>query len=320
MLNHGCPQDGRFELKTEEKAIDVRVSSYPTIYGESLVLRLLDKSNVLFGLEELGLSHENLKIFEEIIKRPYGIILVTGPTGSGKTTTLYATLNHIVKPDLNIMTVEDPVEYELAGIRQSQINPKAGLEYTNALRSILRQDPDVILVGEVRDLQTARVAIQAALTGHLVFSTLHTNDAAGSLTRLLDMGIEPFLAASSVAAAIAQRLVRTICPRCKVAYTPPKEALDGSGLDASQGHKFYKGKGCKNCHNSGYRGRTGIFEILTVNNEIRDLILAKASDAAIKQAALRAGMKTLRSDGLAKVLAGKTTIDEVMRVTQLDQL
>ena len=312
------PKDGRFELKTEEKAIDVRVSSYPTIYGECLVMRLLDKSSILYGLEELGFSEKNLKIFENAIKRPYGIILVTGPTGSGKTTTLYATLNHVITPEMNVMTVEDPVEYELEGVRQSQINVKAGLEYANALRSILRQDPDIILVGEIRDLETAKVSIQAALTGHLVFSTLHTNDAAGTLTRLVDMGIEPFLTASSVAAAIAQRLVRTICPRCKVAYKPEKDVLEKNGFDPKKDHQFYHGKGCKNCRNTGYKGRSGIFEILTINNEIRDLILNKASDTMIKQAALKAGMKTLRDDGMEKVLEGKTTIDEVMRVTQLD--
>jgi type II secretory ATPase GspE/PulE/Tfp pilus assembly ATPase PilB-like protein len=259
-----------------------------------------------------------LKKFEEAIKRPYGIILVTGPTGSGKTTTLYATLNHIVTPEKNIMTIEDPVEYELPGVRQSQINPKAGLEFANALRSIVRQDPDVILVGEIRDLETGRVAIQAALTGHLVFSTLHTNDAVGTLTRLVDMGIEPFLTASSVAAAIAQRLVRTICSRCKIPFTPPKEVLEKVGLDARKEYTFYQGKGCKNCRGTGYKGRTGIFEILLLDDKIRELILKKASATDIKQVAVQAGMKTLRDDGILKVIEGKTTLDEVMRVTQLD--
>ncbi|MFC1568460.1 GspE/PulE family protein [Candidatus Margulisiibacteriota bacterium] len=312
------PQDGRFELKTEDKVIDIRVSSFPTIYGESLVMRLLDKSSVLFGLAELGFSKRNLKEFEGIITRPYGIVLVTGPTGSGKTTTLYATLNHIVTAEKNIMTIEDPVEYELAGIRQSQVNPKAGLEFANALRSIVRQDPDVILVGEIRDLETARVAIQAALTGHLVFATLHTNDAAGALTRLMEMGIEPFLAASAVAAAIAQRLVRTICSRCKVAYDPPAEILQKVGLDPKKEYKFYHGKGCKACRNTGYKGRLAIFEMLIADEKIRDLILKKVSTDEIKKAAFQAGMKTLRTDGLEKVIEGLTTIDEVMRVTQLD--
>jgi type IV pilus assembly protein PilB len=312
------PQDGRFELKTDEKDIDVRVSSYPTIYGECIVMRLLDRGSVLYGLEELGFGEANLKKFEQTIKRPYGILLVTGPTGSGKTTTLYATLNHIVTPEINVMTIEDPVEFELAGIRQSQINTKAGLEYANALKSMLRQDPDVILVGEIRDLETARISIQAALTGHLVFSTLHTNDAAGTLTRLVDMGIEPFLTASAVAAAIAQRLVRTICPKCKAPYNPPKEAIERYGLDPKKEHNFFMGKGCKNCRNTGYKGRIAIYEILTVTNEIRELILRNASDVEIKQAAIKAGMQTLRDDGMQKVLEGKTTIDEVMRVTQLD--
>jgi type II secretion system protein E len=312
------PQDGRFELKTEGKDVDVRVSSYPSIYGESIVMRLLDKGSVLFGLEELGFSKENLAKFEEIIKRPYGVILVTGPTGSGKTTTLYATLNHIVSPEKNIITIEDPVEYELKGIRQSQINPKAGLEFANALRSIIRQDPDVILVGEIRDIETAHIAVQAALTGHLVFSTLHTNDAAGTLSRLVDMKIEPFLTASSVAAAIAQRLIRTICSRCKTPFAPSKEALVKIGLDPGKEYQLFYGKGCKHCRNSGYKGRMGIFEILVMDDKIRDLILRNASSAEIKQAAVKAGMKTLRDDGLQKVLEGKTTIDEVLRVTALD--
>ncbi len=313
------PQDGRFELKTEEKDIDARVSSYPSIYGESLVMRLLDKESVLLGLEDLGFSKGNLKNFEEIIKRPYGIILVTGPTGSGKTTTLYATLNSIVSPEKNIMTVEDPVEYELHGIRQSQINPKAGLEFANALRSIVRQDPDVILVGEIRDSDTAAVAIQAALTGHLVFSTLHTNDASGALTRLVDMGIEPFLTASSVAAAIAQRLVRTVCSRCKVPFDPPKELLQRIGFDPNKKYTFFEGKGCRHCRGTGYRGRMGIFEILVVDDKIRELILKKASADEIRKVAVKSGMKTLREDGLLKVQEGKTTLDEVMRVTQLDK-
>jgi len=312
------PQDGRFELKVEGKDIDVRVSTYPTIYGEALVMRILDKGSVMFGLTELGFSNDNLKKFEEIVKRPYGIILVTGPTGSGKTTTLYATLNYIVSPERNIMTIEDPVEYELAGIRQSQINIKAGLEFANALRSMLRQDPDIILVGEIRDIETAKVAVQAALTGHLVFSTLHTNDAAGTLTRLIEMGVAPFLIASSVASAIAQRLIRTICPRCKTAFTPTREMLEKIGFDPNQEYKFYQGKGCKTCRNTGYKGRTGIFEMLVIDDIIRDLILRKASSGEIKQAAVNAGMRTLRDDGLLKVLQGVTTLEEVMRVTQLD--
>ncbi|MDD4179860.1 MAG: type II secretion system ATPase GspE [Candidatus Margulisbacteria bacterium] len=312
------PQDGRFELKIENKVVDVRVSTFPSIYGEAIVMRLLDKSSVLFSLEELGFSDENMKIFSELVKRPYGIILVTGPTGSGKTTTLYATLNRIITPEKNIMTVEDPVEYELAGVRQSQINSKAGLEFSTALRSMLRQDPDVILVGEIRDSETAAIAIQAALTGHLVFSTLHTNDAAGTLTRLVDMGIEPFLTASSVAAVVAQRLVRTICPRCKAPFEPSKEILAKIGFDPSKKYEFFHGKGCKTCRSTGYKGRAAIFEVLVVDAQVQDLVLRKASTAEIKQVAIKNGMKTLRDDGLLKVLAGKTTIDEVIRVTQLD--
>jgi type IV pilus assembly protein PilB len=312
------PQDGRFELKADGKDIDVRVSSYPSIYGECLVMRILDKGSILLGVGDLGFLGEKLNKFEKVIKRPYGIILVTGPTGSGKTTTLYATLNHIVTAEKNIMTIEDPVEYELYGIRQSQINPKAGLEFANALRSIVRQDPDVILVGEIRDLETARVAIQAALTGHLVFSTLHTNDAAGTLTRLMDMGIEPFLTASSVAAAIAQRLIRTICPRCKIPFTPSAEIIEELGFEPGKEYKFFHGKGCKICRGTGYKGRTGIFEILLIDDQVRELILKKASADQIKQAAIKAGMRTLREDGLQKVLEGITTIDEVLRVTQLD--
>ena len=312
------PLDGRFELKTEGKAIDVRVSSYPTIYGEALVMRLLDKSNVKITLEELGFGDENLRVFEEIIRRPFGIVLVTGPTGSGKTTTLYATLNRILSPEKNIMTIEDPVEYELAGVRQAQINVKAGLEFANALRSMLRQDPDVILLGEIRDAETARVAIQASLTGHLVFSTLHTNDAAGSLNRLVDMGVEPFLTASAMAGAIAQRLVRTICSKCKAPLETSPEALLKLGFKPGEKVEFFHGKGCKACRNTGYKGRTAIFEMLTVSPEIQELILRRASTAEIKAAAIKGGMRTLRADGLLKAKQGVTTLDEVLRATSLD--
>lgn len=312
------PQDGRFELKMENRAVDVRVSTYPSIYGEAIVMRLLDKSHAIFSLKDLGFSPDNLVKFEEVVKRPYGIVLVTGPTGSGKTTTLYAALSRILSPEKNIMTIEDPVEYELAGIRQSQINTKAGLEFSNALRAMLRQDPDVILVGEIRDQETARVAIQAALTGHLVFSTLHTNDAAGTLTRLVDMGIEPFLTASAVATVIAQRLVRSICPRCRAPFTPSREALVKFGIDPDKKQEFFQGKGCKPCHNTGYKGRLGIFEMLNIAPTIQDLIIGKATSADIKTAAIAGGMRTLREDGLIKVFEGKTTLAEVMRVTQLD--
>ena len=312
------PQDGRFRVNTDVGLIDMRVSTLPTMHGENIVMRLLDTTSILIGLEQLGLDEKNLANFRELIDRPHGIILVTGPTGSGKTTTLYSALNVINKPDINIITVEDPVEYQLKGVRQSQINVKAGLTFATVLRSILRQDPDVIMVGEVRDLETAEIAVQAALTGHLVFSTLHTNDAPSSLTRLVDMGVEPFLISSSVIGIIAQRLVRKICPHCKEAYIPSAEALKELAIAVNPGMKFYRGKGCKNCKNSGYKGRIGIFEMLIPNDKIRDMILAKVSSNQIKKVASESGMKTLREDGLAKVLAGVTTVDEVIRVTQLD--
>jgi type IV pilus assembly protein PilB len=311
------PQDGRFETKYENRGIDVRVSSYPTIYGETMVMRLLDKEAMLFSLADLGFTPEMLLKFGEMIRRPYGIILVTGPTGSGKTTTLYATLQSINTPERNIVTIEDPVEYELAGIRQSQINPKAGLVFANALRSLLRQDPDVILVGEIRDLETSGVAIEAALTGHLVFSTLHTNDAPGALNRLVDMGVEPFLISSATAGVIAQRLVRKICSNCKIPQEVPREFLQKFNLQ-DKNYTFYHGKGCKTCRGTGYKGRTAIFEILTIDEKLREMVVAKASSTAMKQVAVAAGMRTLRDDGIQKAIAGATTLDEVMRVTQLD--
>jgi type IV pilus assembly protein PilB len=268
-------------------------------------------------MEEIGFTKDNQAIFTEIIRRPYGIILVTGPTGSGKTTTLYAALQTINTKERNIVTIEDPVEYELPGVQQSQVNPKAGLVFANALRALLRQDPDVMLVGEIRDLETAGVAIESALTGHLVFSTLHTNDAAGALTRLEDMGVEPFLISSAAAGIIAQRLVRRICTNCKEEEKVPDEILEKFNLGKSK-QVFYHGKGCKNCRNTGYRGRLAIFEILLMNDKIREMIIGKSSSAAIKQAAIEAGMITLRDDGIRKALNGLTTLEEVMRVTQID--
>jgi len=312
------PQDGRFEYNFEAREIDVRVSTYPTIYGEAVVMRLLDKQAIILDMKDLGFNEANLKRFKTTITRPYGIILVTGPTGSGKTTTLYATLNTINTPERNIVTVEDPVEYELPGIRQSQINPKAGLVFANALRSMLRQDPDIILVGEVRDLETARVAIEAALTGHLVFSTLHTNDAVGALTRLTDMGVEPFLTSSSVAAVIAQRLVRKICDNCKVPVELPEDVYGSIEYFKNRKVTFYQGKGCKSCRGTGYKGRTAILEILVMNDKLKELVLLKSSSVALRKEALATGMKTLREDGLLKVERGITTLDEVLRVTQLD--
>ncbi len=311
------PQDGRFRLSAEGSQIDMRVSSLPTIFGENIVMRILETTSILIGLEMLGFDEHNLEKFKSMIAKPHGIILVTGPTGSGKTTTLYSALNTINTPDKNIITIEDPVEYQLKMVRQSQINPKAGLTFATGLRSILRQDPDIIMVGEIRDLETAEISVQAALTGHLVFSTLHTNDAPSSLTRLTDMGVEPFLISSSVIAILAQRLVRTICGGCKQSYTPSQEIIDKIGVQLPAGElKFYKGAGCKACKNTGYKGRIGIFEMLILNDKMRDQILAKTSSTQIKHAAQEAGMKTLREDGIAKVLAGMTTIDEVIRVTQ----
>jgi type IV pilus assembly protein PilB len=308
------PQDGRIQLKMEGRSLDLRISSFPTIYGENIVARILDKSSVLLGLAELGLSDKNLKDFEKIIHRPNGIILVTGPTGSGKTTTLYAALSAISSVDKNIITIEDPVEYELNLIRQTQINPKADLTFASGLKSILRQDPDIIMVGEIRDRETADIAIRASLTGHLVFSTLHTNDAASALTRLIDMGIEPFLVATSVIAILAQRLVRVNCSNCKEKYNLSENTL--KDLRITDKVDFYRGKGCKHCKKTGFLGRIGIYELLVINEEIREMIMAKVSAGEIKKKALSFGMSTLFSDGLQKAKEGITTIEEVLRVTE----
>ena len=313
------PQDGRFQLKVEGRQIDCRVSTIPTVYGENVVMRLLDLTNVLLGLKDLGFSHEALNSYERLIRKPYGIILVTGPTGSGKTTTLYSSLSVINSPEKNIVTIEDPIEYRMEFVRQMQINPKAGLTFANGLRSILRQDPDIIMVGEVRDLDTAEVAIQAALTGHLVLSTMHTNDAPGAITRLVDMGVEPFLVASSVTAVLAQRLVRLICKDCKETYAPSEEILRDVGLAGAKNIKFYRGRGCDNCMHTGYKGRVGIFELMLPSDEIRTLAVAKASTTEIRKAALKNGMKTMQEDGIEKVKTGATTLEEVLRVTQEEE-
>jgi general secretion pathway protein E len=312
------PQDGRIPIKIADKDIDIRVSIIPTTFGERVVLRLLDKSSVLFGMEEIGLSPGQLQILDNLIHRPNGILLVTGPTGSGKTTTLYAALSRINSPDKNIITIEDPVEYQLWGIGQIQVNPKIGLTFAHGLRSVLRHDPDVILVGEIRDAETAEIAIQSALTGHLVFSTLHTNDAASAVTRLVDMGIEPFLVSSVVRAIVAQRLIRVICPECKEGYVPEAEALREVGIVPEQleGGMVYRGKGCPACSETGYRGRTAIYEILIVSDAIRHLILKKDDSTSICRQAFEEGMKTLRDDGAQEVIAGVTTLEEVARVTQ----
>ncbi len=312
------PQDGRIEIRIADKNVDIRVSTIPTAFGERVVLRLLDKSTVLLKLTDSGMPEERLKRVDRLIRIPHGIILVTGPTGSGKTTTLYAALTTINHPDINIITIEDPVEYQIEGIGQIQVNPKIGLTFAKGLRSIVRQDPDVILVGEIRDLETAEIGIQSALTGHLVFSTLHTNDSASAVTRLIDMGIEPFLVSSSVIAILAQRLVRVICNDCKEAYTPDEESLESIDItpEMAAGKKIYRGKGCPSCLNTGYRGRSGIFELMILDDALKNMIL-KTSDAnAIKREAVQQGMTSLRQDGAQKVLDGITTIEEVFRVTQ----
>jgi len=312
------PQDGRIEIKIADRLVDIRVSVIPTAFGERVVLRLLDKTAKILMLSDLGMHDQRVKTLNRLIKSPYGIILVTGPTGSGKTTTLYAALSTINRPEINIITIEDPIEYQMDGVGQIQVNPKIDLTFAAGLRSIVRQDPDVILIGEIRDRETAEIAIQSSLTGHLVFSTLHTNDAASAVTRLIDMGIEPFLVTSSVIAIIAQRLVRMLCPHCKEVYVPDEETLSNLGLDKSVlcDNLFYRKKGCNLCMQTGFRGRTAIFEIMIVDDEIKRLIL-KTSDAnQINELALKRGMITLQKDGIDKVLAGLTTTEEVLRVTR----
>ena len=308
------PQDGRFDMKALDRDIDLRVSSFPTIYGENIVIRILDRGGIVLGLDKIGFSADTQKEFEKLVKYPHGIILVTGPTGSGKTTTLYSALSIIESEEKNVITIEDPVEYHLGRIRQSQINPKAGLTFATGLRSILRQDPDVIMVGEIRDKETAEISVQASLTGHLVLSTLHTNDASGALSRLIDMEIEPFLISSSIIGILAQRLVRKICDKCREEYTPSEDILKVLGINQKKG--FFKGKGCGACKNTGYRERIGIFELLIVNDQIRKLIVDKASSGILKKIAVETGMKTLRDDGLDKILKGITTPEEVIKATQ----
>jgi general secretion pathway protein E len=314
------PQDGRIRIKIAGKDVDIRVATAPTSHGERITLRLLDRSSVLHDLSELGFSREQLKTLEQLIHKAHGIVLVTGPTGSGKTTSLYGCLAKINKPELNIITVEDPVEYQMKGISQIQVNPKINLTFASGLRSILRHDPDVILVGEIRDLETAEIAIQASLTGHLVFSTLHTNDASSAVTRLVDMGVEPFLVSSSVLAIMAQRLIRRVCPACRELYTPPDEELERLGVSRAQvaGRPFARGAGCQACVNTGYQGREGIYEILHLDDEVRGLILKNTDSSTIRKAAVAKGMLLLREDGARKVLEGITTSAEVLRVTQVD--
>jgi len=311
------PQDGRFKVRVGDIDLDLRISFLPTVYGESVVIRILSAAK-LYSFEELGLSRRDLNILDMLIKKPHGVVFVTGPTGSGKTTTLYACLSRVNKVDRKIITIEDPIEYQLGGVTQIQINPRIGLTFAAGLRSMLRHDPDIMMVGEVRDFETAEIAIQVALTGHLVFSTLHTNDAASGVVRLIDMGVEPYLVSSSVECFIAQRLVRIICPRCK---QPVKAAVDMAkdfGLNEQEVSQivFYEGKGCEACKFTGYRGREGIYEFLVLNEEIRDMILNRATAQQIKNKAIQAGMRTLRQDGWEKIKNGITTPGEVMRVTQ----
>ncbi len=311
------PQDGRISLKFEGRKIDFRVSTLPTVFGEKVVLRILDTSKALMPLEKLGFSAENLKKFEDIINQPYGMILISGPTGSGKTTTLYSALQRLNTPTRNIITVEDPVEYRLKGINQVQVNEKAGLKFSTALRSILRQDPDIILIGEIRDAETAKIAIEAALTGHLVFSTIHTNDSASIPTRLIDMGVEPFLVASSLIGATAQRLIRRVCKYCRRPYRPSTEVLENLGFVTSRDISeiaFYKGEGCDKCNHTGYKGRLAINEILPITPAIQKLIMRNASSREISEQARKEGMKTLLDDALNKAAEGLTTIEEVLRV------
>ncbi len=320
------PQDGRIELRMSGMAYDLRVSTIPTAYGESIAIRILDRSSVLLSLEHLGLSDEGLQKFNVMLKRPHGIILVTGPTGSGKTTTLYACLNKINSIDKMIISIEDPIEYELHGINQIQVQDKIDLSFARCLRAILRHDPNIILVGEIRDHETAEIAIQTALTGHLVFSTLHTNDAAGAVTRLLEMGIEPYLISSSVEGMVAQRLVRLICENCKKEYTPDPGTVEMimNALpenDRPKGDiKLYRGAGCEACRFTGFKGRTAIYEIILLNEKIKTLIMQQANAGRIKQQAVEQGMRTLRQDGMLRALAGKTTVDEVLRVAQEEEV
>ena len=314
------PQDGRIKLNIAGRAVDVRVSIVPTVFGERAVMRILDKGTAMLGLEELGMQKDTLVKFRKLISIPYGIILATGPTGSGKSTSLYAALQEIYSPTTNILTIEDPVEYQVPGIGQVQVRPNIGLTFASGLRSFLRQDPDVIMVGEIRDHETAEIAIHAALTGHLVFSTLHTNDAPGALTRLLDMGVEPYLAASSVTGVIAQRLLRRNCPDCSVPFDFGADALMSIGANPSDAAGTKKGMGCDKCQGTGFRGRQGVYELLMVDEHTRHLTVERASASAIKDHAMtKQGMRTLLGDGRINVLAGKTTPEEVLRVCQREE-
>ncbi len=316
------PQDGRIRVKIGNKEIDMRVSTLPTVFGERIVIRLLDKSNKILTLEELGFSQEDLQKYRRIIKRPHGLVLITGPTGSGKSTTLYASLLELKTPRKNIITIEDPVEYQITGISQIQVNPQINLTFANGLRSILRQDPDIIMVGEIRDLETAEIAIHASMTGHLVLSTLHTNDAPSAVARLVDMGLEPFLIASSLEGVIAQRLVRKICPYCKEirkATEEEKREIEEKGRVSIKGDEIllYRGKGCEHCLGTGYSGRVAIYEIMEVDEDLKTLISKNVETNTLRRKAMEKGMKTLVQDGIEKVLKGVTTLEEVLQVAQV---
>jgi len=312
------PQDGRIRMTLNARRVDIRVSSVPTIHGESIVMRLLDRSAVFMPFDKLGFSRQISPTFDRLINQPNRIVLVTGPTGSGKTTTLYAALDKINAPEKKIITVEDPVEYQLKGVNQIAVRPKIGLTFASGLRHIVRQDPDVIMVGEIRDLETAEIAIQAALTGHLVFSTLHTNDAPGAITRLQDMGAEPYLIASVLSGVLAQRLLRRICQSCRVPHEPDPADLLAIGVTDGQGAELYRGGGCDACRKTGYKGRIGIYELFVITEDIRSLILRRAATTEIRRAAVEGGMVSLREDGWAKARAGLTTVEEILRVTQED--
>jgi len=314
------PQDGRLKLRVLGKEIDFRISTIPTQFGESLVMRILDQSKLLLDLEQLGFPSDTFETFKKMLHTPYGLILVSGPTGSGKTTTLYSALQRINEPERKIITIEDPVEYQLHGINQIQVNYHIGLKFASGLRSIVRQDPDVILVGEIRDTETAEIAIQSALTGHLVFSTLHTNDAAGSITRLLEMGVEDYLLASSLVGVMSQRLVRVLCPFCKEKTEIGIEFYHEMGLDQEKAKEIsvFKSVGCEECRGTGFKGRTGIYELMLISEKIRELILSRRSSSQIKKVALEEGMRTLREDGWSKVKQGITTVPEVLRVTMVE--
>jgi general secretion pathway protein E len=312
------PQDGRIRVTLHSRRVDIRVSTVPTIHGESIVMRLLDRSSVFLPFDRLGFARPTAAAFERLIRRPHGILLVTGPTGSGKTTTLYAALDKINSPDKKIITVEDPVEYQLKGVNQIPVKPKIGLSFASGLRHIVRQDPDVIMVGEIRDLETAEIAIQSALTGHLVFSTLHTNDAPGAVTRLQDMGCEPYLVSSVLDGVLAQRLVRRVCAQCRVPHVPDPADLVAIGVADAAGVPLFRGAGCDACRGTGYRGRTGIYELFVLSEDVRSLILRKAPTGEIRRRATESGMVNLRDDGWAKARAGITTVEEILRVTQED--